>query len=174
MLLGQHRQVKLQLQMRYQQFYCLLMLLIFEVWLWYKCSCAVLISAKFRLIIWTYSNHSCSAWYHWIIQRLFAFYGLKPLGNTKTNCIFSHYLDIMHVFYPHDKIQQSQNVLRQQILSWVYHINSINITELALCYCTVTPVQSYTCFLWSSKSFTLPQPANHFFIKLNLLRVINT
>ena len=29
-------------------------------------------------------------------------------------------------------------------------------------------------FLWSSKSFTLPQPANHFFIKLNLLRVINT
>ena len=32
----------------------------------------------------------------------------------------------------------------------------------------------YKYFLWSSKSFTLPQPANHFFIKLNLLRVINT
>ena len=33
---------------------------------------------------------------------------------------------------------------------------------------------SAALFLWSSKSFTLPQPANHFFIKLNLLRVINT
>ena len=29
-------------------------------------------------------------------------------------------------------------------------------------------------FLWSSKSFTLPQPANHLFIKINLLRVIST
>ena len=34
--------------------------------------------------------------------------------------------------------------------------------------------ESEPWFLWSSKSFTLPQPANHFFIKLNLLRVINT
>ena len=29
-------------------------------------------------------------------------------------------------------------------------------------------------FLWSSKSFTLPQPANHLFIKINLLHVICT
>ena len=28
-------------------------------------------------------------------------------------------------------------------------------------------------FLWSSKSFTLPQPTNHLFIKINLLRVIS-
>ena len=34
--------------------------------------------------------------------------------------------------------------------------------------------KSSQAFLWSSKSFTLPQPANHFFIKLNLLRVVNT
>ena len=30
------------------------------------------------------------------------------------------------------------------------------------------------CFLWSSKSFTLSQPANHLFIKINLLRNICT
>ena len=29
-------------------------------------------------------------------------------------------------------------------------------------------------FLWSSKSFTLPQPANHLFIKINLLHGICT
>ena len=35
-------------------------------------------------------------------------------------------------------------------------------------------LRSYRWFLWSSKSFTLSQPANHLFIKINLLRNICT
>ena len=67
-------------------------------------------------------------------------------------------------------------ILRQQIVAKFQ-----NIVNWADDNQSNTIVQSVSgrhilgwCFLWSSKSFTLPQPANHFFIKLNLLRVINT
>ena len=46
--------------------------------------------------------------------------------------------------------------------------------SVSVCLSVCLSVCAFHTFLWSSKSFTLPQPANHLFIKINLLQGICT
>ena len=80
----------------------------------------------------------------------------------------SYHRQIDGLFNKWYRVTTTQNVFKCHITVALWGASAVASSPSFSCLLKLVHT-----FLWSSKSFTLPQPANHFFIKLYLLSVIS-